>query len=87
MTTTLRKSPQKITVKSVESRYGAPGRPAVWDTREPGVDIVTTTDGRVLKLKSDGQQSSPSPGWVLMVDEADAHGFFSWTLYGIPPQS
>ena len=71
----------------VTSRYPVNKRPALWDRRKAGVDVVRTSDGQVLKLWSDGQQSPPSPGWTLVLREGDENRGYSWTLYGIPPRN
>lgn len=87
MGTRLPPGPHKVTVKSVQPRYGGKSRPSSWDDRQPGIDVVITTDGRTLRLMSDGQQSSPEPGWVLMVDGADHSDAYRWTLYGLPAKA
>ncbi len=76
--------PVKVTVSSiVEGRYSGP-RPASWDQRIAGHDLVTLADGSVIKLQSEGGQSVPQPGWVLMITSGDANTGYSWTLYGLP---
>lgn len=62
-------------------------RPDSWDQRSEGIDIIRTTDGEVVKLLSDGMQSSPKPGWVLMLRNGDPADGMRWTLYGIPQQA
>jgi len=61
-----------------------PNRPDNWDERHSGVDVVRTSDGEVLKLLSDGMQSTPKPGWVIMLLDGNHEQGFRWTLYGIP---
>ena len=84
----LDKLPHKILVNELlESRYAEfpeGGRPSSWDSRKAGIDIVRSQDGEILKLKSDGQQSSPYKGWSLMITGGDCESGYRWTLYGIP---
>ena len=70
--------------KVVQSRYDGSGRPASWDNRRSGVDTVQTSDGQTLRLLSDGGQSVPTEGWVLMITGGDGQQGYRWTLYGIP---
>lgn len=58
-------------------------RPVKWNARKAGQDIVKLTDGREIILASDGQQSPPAPGWVLMLTGGNSQSGFLWTLYGI----
>ena len=82
------KLPSRVQVGEVmSSRYAAcpPGaRPENWERRIEGVDVIATTDGRTLRLWSDGQQSVPAKGWVLMLLQGDAAQGYRWTLFGIP---
>lgn len=79
----------------LESRYGvgsvevggAVPRPLSWDERVDGVDIVELADGSTIRLKSNGQQNPPHPGWTLLLTSGDASSGYSWTLYGIPKGS
>jgi hypothetical protein len=64
-----------------------PFRPDNWDERHSGIDIIRTTDGEVLKLLSDGMQSTPKPGWVIMLLDGNHEQGFKWTLYGIPAKA
>ena len=81
--------PCKVIVKEiVASRYGAgtkatAQRPSSWDARIAGQDIVKTTDQQQIKLWSDGGQSPPKPGWILVITGGDPIGGYLWTLYGI----
>lgn len=81
--------PKQVTVKRVvSSRYGIelPGnasRPLNWDDRREGIDIVETSEGEKISLLSDGQQSVPQPGWVLILTKGDPHEGFRYTLYGM----
>lgn len=59
-------------------------RPLIWENRIAGVDLVRLTDGRELKLVSDGQQSPPKKGWVLMLTDGSKDEGYHWTLYGMP---
>ena len=78
----------KIEVREiVKSRYPdfiKGGRPKSWDERREGVDIIKTTDGREVKLLSDGGQSTPAPGWTLILTGGEEKEGYRWTLYGIP---
>lgn len=89
--------PKKITVKeTVSSRYDdlyrdgileRGVRPAVWEHRRAGQDVVVAESGERLALMSDGQQSPPQPGWILMIIGGDADEGYCWTLYGLPALS
>ena len=85
MVATKRKLPHRVTIQSlISSRYAEGERPGSWDNRVEGMDVVRSTDGEELKLWSDGGQTPPKAGWVLMlIDVADA-GAYRWTLYGLP---
>ncbi len=50
-----------VTVKEVVSgRYGSlPGRPLEWAERREGIDIIRDSDGKLVRLFSDGGQSTP----------------------------
>ena len=76
---------RRVTVAEVvSSRYPSNSRPAKWDERVSGIDTVRTTEGKILKLLSDGQQSPPLPGWCVLLRSGDDVQGFEWTLYGIP---
>ena len=78
-------SPQRIEVAEVvSSRYADNVRPSSWDLRKPGVDLIRTSEGRTIKLASDGGQSPPQPGWVILLTGGDANAGLTWTLYGMP---
>ncbi len=62
-------------------------RPFSWDDRTEGIDVVRCEDGREIRLLSDGGQSPPHPGWVLVLRGGDADAGYSWTLYGMPSQA
>jgi hypothetical protein len=65
----------------------AESRPLDWGARTQGIDLIETEDGRTVKLFSDGGQSVPKPGWVLLLRDGDAERGYAWTLFGIPAQS
>ncbi|MCI5065882.1 hypothetical protein MRY87_09175 [bacterium] len=65
-------------------------RPLSWDERVSGRDRIRTEDGEEIALFSDGQQSPPQPGWVLLLLEPVSQEEFpskephlTWTLYGM----
>ncbi len=60
-----------------------PERPFVWDERFDGVDKIETTEGEVIELWSEGMQSPPKPGWVILLREKAELGL-TWTLYSLP---
>jgi hypothetical protein len=70
----------------LSSRYGSEDRPASWDRRAPGVDVITVDSGETIRLNSTPMQSPPKTGWVLMLTGGDSEQGFSWTLYGMPPR-
>jgi hypothetical protein len=78
----------RFTVKSVSnSRYSSGVcRPQNWEQRVSGVETVTTECGKTLRLFCDGQQSTPQPGWVIVVDSKSVRedGSVNWTLFGMP---
>lgn len=80
------KLPSQIEVKSVTSnRYDHAGfRPFKWEDRVDGVDEVVTTDGQSIRLLSSGQQSTPSPGWSIILTGGEPRQGYTWTLYGLP---
>lgn len=82
------KFPKKIKVKSVlKSRYQPGYRPVSWDDRVDGIEKVVTEAGEELDLYSNGGQSSPAPGWELMLTKenpvSESSSAIAWTLYGI----
>lgn len=77
--------PERVTVTAiVSSRYRGHVRPQSWDDRKAGVDTIQTSDGRTLKLQSDGQQSPPQVGWVILLSGGDDISGYLWTLYAMP---
>ncbi len=82
------KLPSRAKVRQlVTSRYPDNIRPASWDDRREGVDVVKTEDNRYIKLSSDGGQSPPNPGWIIMLTGGDFQTGYTWTLYGLEPKS
>lgn len=81
------KPPFRATITSVvSSRYGnaSTSRPDSWDLRKDGVDVVTTENGETLRLFSEGQQSVPQQGWVILITAGDNSAGYRWTLFGMP---
>lgn len=82
--------PKRIIVAEVlRSRYKPGQRPVSWDERSPGLESVRGSDGEEYQLFSNGGQSTPAPGWELLLTnvvevegEQGASGL-EWTLYGI----
>lgn len=78
--------PRRIRVAEVvESRYGGSDRPASWDLRTEGSDIIKDSDGHVIRLACSGDQSTPTAGWVLLLTEDKGEAGYAWTLYGMQP--
>ena len=78
--------PKKIVVKKLLSgRYDNLSKPLLWDDRKAGLDKIEDGEGRVYSLQSAGDQSSPSPGWqIILTSRGDSPDSFNWTLYGLP---
>jgi hypothetical protein len=67
-------------------------KPLNWDNRISGKDEVVVclestcnncgTNTETITLNSLGDQSTPAPGWVLMLTEGSAETGYSWTRYG-----
>ena len=64
-------------------------KPLGWNERVDGNDIVNASisgdedkTGMNIKLYSDGGQSVPAPGWILMLTSGNQDSGFEWTLYG-----
>jgi hypothetical protein len=76
---------QLVTVKEIVSgRYGSlPGRPLSWDERREGIDIVRDDNGKLFRLFSDGGQSTPEPGWKILLRDGDERAGRRWTVYGM----
>jgi hypothetical protein len=89
VTSTLDELPCCVVVSElIAGRYkgmeGSLQRPLSWDERQSGNDIILTEDGMQLKLLSTGQQSSPVPGWKLLITGGSSDSGYTWTLYGMP---
>jgi hypothetical protein len=77
--------PKAIFVKEVlKSRYADNDRPQNWDQRCSGIDTIIASDGNQYNLFCDGQQSTPKPGWQIVLNSGDNRAGFEWTLYGMP---
>ena len=84
--------PRRIRVAEVlDSRYGPGKRPVSWDERRSDIETVQTDTGEKIILLSGGGQSSPAPGWEILLtkehpERSTSTGGtpVSWTLYGIP---
>jgi hypothetical protein len=80
----------KVSVAEVvSSRYGGDRdaeRPLLWDERRPGKDVVRIDGGEILTLQSSAMQSTPKPGWILVLTGGSLHEGYTWTLYGITPR-
>jgi len=73
----------------VSSRYGAANgttRPLLWDERREGTDVVRVEGGATITLKSSAMQSTPKPGWILVLTGGSEQEGYTWTLYGITPR-
>ena len=80
--------PARVQVKRiVRSRYDNSKRPASWDDRAAGEDRVEIEGGHSIKLQSDGGQSTPQPGWVILLRGGNAQAGYEWTLYGLSHQN
>ena len=78
------KLPKFIVVgKTLTSRYSDGIRPQTWDKRISGVEEVESVDGDRFVLNSEGGQSTPKPGWKIMLLSEHSEGTYSWTLQGI----
>jgi hypothetical protein len=78
------KLPARIKISSVVSgRYAAGKKPVSWDKRVSGIDVCLDQDGTELQLLSSGDQSTPAPGWELLLTARNEDGQFNWTLYGV----
>jgi hypothetical protein len=60
-------------------------RPTSWDQRLEGIDVIRAVGGETVKLKSSAMQSTPKPGWIIVLTGGTEHDGYSWTLYGITP--
>lgn len=76
--------PKLVEISAViSSRYPGNCRPASWDDRSSGIDVVRGTEGSTFKLRSSGGQSPPQPGWKIVLRNGSPEEGFAWTLYGI----
>lgn len=76
--------PQVVIVKkTLSSRYKNTPRPSNWDLRKEGLDEIESSDGSRLVLKSNGGQSTPQPGWKILLSKEESEGVYLWTLYGL----
>jgi len=92
------KLPKKISIKEVvSSRYPEGERPTSWEERRAGLEVVKSEEGEIFNLYSNGGQSSPHPGWELLLVERVEHApnssdsgkssvpAYTWTLYALKP--
>ena len=91
---------RRVLVQEVVSgRYQGRPRPLSWDKRCAGIEKIVTSEGETLTLLSGGGQSTPKPGWeLLLVRTAEEKDYqvqclkpteeqaLTWTLYGIRPR-
>ncbi|MEY4667567.1 MAG: hypothetical protein RL518_266 [Pseudomonadota bacterium] len=76
-------------VDVVSSRYGGTEdgeRPLVWEERREGLDVVRIEGGETIALQSSAMQSTPKPGWTLVLTGGSHSTGYTWTLYGITPR-
>ena len=85
------KIPRTVKVKEIlNSRYQPGTRPISWDERAAGDESVIIDTGEEIRLYSTGGQSSPTPGWMIVLTgiannaRPDSLETFHWTLYGLP---
>lgn len=72
-----------VTVKNVlSSRYESEVRPDSWDERTAGIDRILADDGQEYSLYSSGQQSTPKPGWGILLQDMKDNAYV-WTLYSM----
>ncbi len=60
-------------------------RPSSWDERVEGIDVIRAVGGETITLKSSAMQSTPKPGWIIVLTGGSEQAGYSWTLYGITP--
>ena len=73
-----------LVTELISSRYSSATRPQSWDLRLAGTDVVCASDGRKFKLRSEGGQSPPQPGWEIVLRSGDPVSGYAWTLYRLP---
>jgi len=95
------KLPRRVLVSRVISyRYDDRRRPLSWDKRHAGLESIETAEGEIINLLSNGGQSTPKPGWeLLLIKNAEQADFenqlvewnessaVTWTLYGIKAEA
>lgn len=91
--------PRRVIVQSIVSSRYAPGtRPVSWDARKVGFEVIQTTESEQIQLWSRGGQSTPAPGWQLLLTKptevntnsdspTTSTSAIEWTLYGVPPSA
>jgi hypothetical protein len=84
--------PRRVVVTRVISGRYQPGtKPDSWDSRSPGIEEIESGESERIILYSDGGQSTPSPGWDILLTGTElmeqGKVGFRWTLYGIPPHA
>lgn len=85
MTLELPQLPAEVQVEELlSSRYSSGERPASWDERQAGEDLVRTSEGQTLKLWSEGGQSPPRCGWRIILRSGTKESGYRWTLYSLP---
>lgn len=79
--------PHRVKVTKVTNGRYRPGqKPQFWEDRKPGVESIVLEDESEIPLYSLGSQSTPAPGWELLLNdkfEVEGKECFGWTLYGI----
>lgn len=77
--------PRKVVVRElIKGRYQDELKPLKWDERISGFDLIIDSNGNHLKLESEGDQSSPSKNWqILLTGQGSEPNTFKWTLYGM----
>lgn len=81
--------PRRIRVQEVLSGRYPPGeKPVSWDERKSGIEQIRTVEGDTISLYSGGGQSTPAPGWELLLTKeqpqlSNPTPAILWTLYGI----
>lgn len=76
----------KVSVEEVlSSRYGLghADRPQSWDQRREGIDVIGALGGASIRLRSSPMQSTPKPGWIIVLTGGSECEGYTWTLYGI----
>ncbi len=80
---------QIVVQETVKGRYKPGDRPLSWDDRVEGVEeVVCSGDSDSITLWSGGGQSTPAPGWILLLSGEkrlleDGRLASMWTLYGV----